>query len=537
MKKILISDAVDKKSVLLLEQEGFDVTYSPGISSDELYKIIDQFSGLIVRSSTQVTAKLIERMDNMEVIGRAGAGIDNIDIDAATRKGIIVMNTPGGNTISTAEHTMALMLSMCRHIPQANQSMREGKWDRKKYSGTELNNKTLGIIGLGKVGKEVALRAKAFGMNLIGFDPVLSSEVASKIGVKLVDLNELFRSSDIITVHVPLSNETKNLISKESLSKCKKGVKIINCARGGIVNEQDLLSALESSIVSSAAFDVYTTEPPDFNNELFKNSKIITTPHLGASTEEAQEKVAIQIAEQIIDLFKGNEIKGAVNAASIQTAGVPEIKPFIKLAESLGLMHAQLIKGKIKNIDINCSGELLHKHSTVISAAVQKGFLSFLRDEPINLINAPFISKEAGIVINEINSGSNSNYKNLITVNFNTDNESRILAGTVFGNNEIRIIKFDDYFVETKPEGNLLIYLNEDKPGKLAAVGKILAENNINIAGLSLGRKEAGKIALTIISIDSAIDENTLKSIEEINGIFDVKLLLLPSKINSIMND
>ena len=295
MKKIIVTDAVDKKCVGILESGGFQVKYQPGISRNEIKNIISEYNGLIVRSETQVDAELISLMNNMEVIGRAGTGVDNIDVDSATRKGIIVMNTPGGNTISTAEHTMALMVSMCRNIAQANQSMRSGKWDRKAFKGTELHSKTLGIIGLGKIGREVAARSKAFGMNVIAFDPVISGDLANKLEVELVDLNTIFENSDIITVHVPLNDETKNLISTDTLKKCKDGVKIINCARGGIVNEADLINALDSGKVSAAAFDVYETEPPDLTGKLINHPKIVSTPHLGASTEEAQEKVAVQI--------------------------------------------------------------------------------------------------------------------------------------------------------------------------------------------------------------------------------------------------
>lgn len=522
MKKIIITDSVDKKCVAILEESGLTVNYSPGLPKEEIKKIIHEYNGLIVRSDTQVTAELISLMDNMEVIGRAGTGVDNIDVEAATRKGIMVMNTPGGNTVSTAEHTMALMLSMCRNIAQSNISLRSGKWERKNFKGSELQNKTLGIVGLGKVGREVALRAKAFGMRIIAYDPVLSEEMAVKLGVNLINLESLFSQSDIITVHVPLTDETRNLIAAESLVKCKRGVKIINCARGGIIDEQALIEALNSGHVSSAAFDVYLNEPPKPDNPILTHPKVICTPHLGASTDEAQEKVAVQIAEQITNLFNHKIVTGAVNASAFESTPNEELAPYIKLAENLGVLHSQLINGQLKQININFSGELLHTSTPLLSAAMLKGFLSRMRTEAVNFINAPFLAKEMGIVLNEIKSGENLNYVNLISVEFKTDKDKRTLSGTVFGSNEIRIVSIDEYRLELKPEGCMLFYSNIDKPGMLATVGKILADADINIAGLSLGRLEAGKEALTVINVDSQIDSSVIKAISSINGVKNV---------------
>ena len=522
MKKIIITDSVDTKCVSILEAAGHQVNYKPGMPKEEIKKVINEYNGLVVRSATKVTADVISLMDNMEVIGRAGTGVDNIDIDAATRKGIMVMNTPGGNTVSAAEHTIALMLTMCRNTAQANQSLRSGKWDRKNFQGTELQGKVIGVIGLGKIGREVALRSKAFEMKVIGFDPVLSDDVASKLGIKLVKLDEIFEQSDIITVHVPKSDETKDLISEATLAKCKNGVKIINCARGGIVNETDLVKAINSGKVSGAALDVYTKEPPDFSSELIQHPKIITTPHLGASTEEAQEKVAIQIAEQIVDLFNEKPVRGAVNASALDSILNKDIHPYIKLGENLGALHAQLIQGQLKKIDINYSGQLLHSSTTLLSTSVLKGFLSKMMTEAVNFINAPLLAKEMGIIVNETKSGANTTYTNLMAVEFTSDKERRSLAGTVFGNNEIRIVNIDSYLLELNPEGNMIFYSNIDRPGILATVSKILAEENINIAGLSLGRNEMGKEALTVINVDSEIDKKSVDAISSISGVHKV---------------
>lgn len=522
MKKILISDSVNKKCWTILQDFGYEVTYKPGMTPDQIKNEIANYNSLIVRSETKVNAELISRMNEMEIIGRAGTGVDNIDVNAATRRGIIVMNTPGGNTISAAEHTLALMLSMCRNVPQANITVREAKWERKKFQGTELFGKTLGIIGLGKIGREVAARAKSFGMKIIGYDPLLSEEAASKLGIELLDLDTLFAKSDIITLHVPLSPETKYLISSATLSKCKNGVKIINCARGGIVNENDLVNAVDSGKVTAAAIDVFEKEPPDFSQRIFNHPKIICTPHLGASTEEAQEKVAIQIAEQMHEFFEHKKMYGVVNASGLEAISKKEILPFITLAESLGKIYAQMIRNPLKQININYSGSLLHSSASLLSAAILKGLLSKLLTENINFINSPILAKEMGIKLNETKSDENLNYTNLLSVEFLSDKEKRFFAGTVFGNNEIRIVKIDNYFLEVKPEGNLLLYSNIDQPGMVAAVGKILSEAKINIAGLSLGRLEAGKEALTVINVDHQIEETTLEKISRIEGVNNV---------------
>jgi D-3-phosphoglycerate dehydrogenase len=519
MKKILISDQVNEKSVSILKTAGFDVTYKPGLDKSEIHQIISDYNALIVRSATQVDAKLIELMQNMEVIGRAGTGVDNIDVNAASRKGILVMNTPGGNTISTAEHTMAMILSLCRNIPQAHKSISEGKWERKKYSGTELRGKTIAVLGLGKIGKEVAKRSKAFGMNVIGFDPLLSDEIAGELGTELLSLDQIWPKADLITVHVPLSDATKDLISKITLEKCKDGVRIINCARGGIVNEQDIVEAIESGKVAGAAFDVYTKEPPDFSGKLFSNQKIICTPHLGASTEEAQELVAIQVSEQIRDYFLSQKITGAVNISGFAESLEKDIQPYLHLCETLGSFTAQLLKDQLKSFNINFSGKYLHKYSTELTTAIIKGFLSQKLSEPVNYVNAPLLMNEKRIAINEKRTEESLIFKNLVTIEIQTDKSSRKISGTVYGLNEIRIVQIDNYSLELNPKGHMILYLNIDRPGMLATVGKILADAQINIAGLSLGRVEKGKEALTVINTDTEIPDQLLNSIESIDGI------------------
>ncbi len=527
MKKILISDAIDIKCKEILENSGIDVTYLPDITPDEIKNSIKEFNGLIVRSRTKVDNTLIESADNLNVIGRAGTGCDNIDINAATRKGILVMNTPGGNTISAAEHTMALMLSLSRNVPQANASMNSGKWERGKFKGVELNNKTLGIIGLGKIGKEVALRAIPFGMNVICFDPLMSEEAASKLGVKLVSLNELYKNSDIISVHVPLTDETKNIICEKVLGKCKNGVKIINCARGGLIDESALLKFLENGRVSGAAIDVYETEPPDFESPLLKHPNVITTPHLGASTKEAQQKVAVQIAHQTADYFNGKEIKGAVNGVGIEAINNKDILSYVKLCEKIGKIYSQLSKSKLKQIDINYCGETLHKFTRLLSISVLKGYLNNKLEDTVNLINAPLLAEENGIIINEIKSSSNIDYKNLLSITFHSKDELRKFDGTVFGNKETRIVGVNNYRLEVNPEGYLLFYTNDDKPGMLSVVSKLLADKNINIAGLSLGRRDKGDQAFTVINVDNPVDKEVLDKISSFEGFSNVGFIRL----------
>jgi D-3-phosphoglycerate dehydrogenase len=524
--KILISDPIEQSCVDILTREGFQVDQKPGIPADEIKKIIPEYAALIVRSGTKVTADIIAEAKAMKVIGRAGAGVDNIDVEAASRRGIIVMNTPGGNTISTAEHTVAMMLSLARNIPQAHMSLVNGKWDRKKYMGTELVGKTLGIIGVGKIGREVATRSRAFGMTVIGFDPLLASDIALKLGVDLVPLDEIYRRSDFITVHTPLNDETRGILNEKTFAKCKKGVRVINCARGGIIDETALLGALNSGHVAGAALDVFVEEPPKAN-PLLQHPRVIATPHLGASTEEAQEKVAIQIADQLADALHDRGISGAVNAVALQSGIPAELKPYLLLAEKVGSLQAQVMKGKLRDLTIETRGELLQKHVELLTTGVLKGFFSKLMSEPVNYINAPLLAKSMGVRINERKERDGENYSHLLTVEYATDVEERSFAGTVFGTTKPRIVRIDSFYFEVNPEGILLFYTNTDKPGMLAKVGSILADASINIAGLSLGRSDVGGKALTVVSVDNGIADDVLAKISTLAGVYEAKVVTL----------
>ncbi len=522
MKKILISDPIDEVCKELLEAAGHEVNYSTSNSKEFLPEKINSYNALIVRSSTFVSSELISKMDSMEVIGRAGAGVDNIDVPAATRQGILVMNTPGGNTISAAEHTIALLLSICRKIPQADYSLKNEEWIRGKFKGTELLGKTLGLIGLGKIGREVAMRAKAFGMKIISYDPIMSADAVSRLGLQLVELEKIWELSDFISIHTPLNENTKNLISYKELLLCKKGVGIINCARGGLINESDLLRALNEGLVSAAGLDVFEKEPPDFSNKLLKHPSVICTPHLGASTAEAQKKVAAQIAEQLISFFKDGSISGAVNASALKD-GVPEkLLSFVKLSEVIGRLLSQLRKGSLKKLMINLNGDELQASGQLLSTSLLKGFLDEQLDSPINMINAQVIADEMGISVEQTYSRDQTDFLNFINASSNSETENLELAGTVFGKNELRIVRFNKYQVEFKPSGNLLIYKNVDTPGMLAAVSKILSDANINIASLTLGRNTDKNEALAIVTLDSPVGKSLRNSILGIKGIKEV---------------
>ncbi|HCV43581.1 MAG TPA: phosphoglycerate dehydrogenase, partial [Bacteroidetes bacterium] len=420
--KILISDSLEQSLMDLLAREGFEVDYKPGLPADELKKIIGAYDGLVVRSSTKVTAELISLSTNMKVIGRAGTGVDNIDVGAATRRGILVMNTPGGNTISAAEHTVSMLLSLARNIPQAHMSLVRGEWERKKFIGTEVLEKTLGVIGLGKIGREVALRCQAFGMKVIGYDPLLSAEVAAKSNIELCSLDELYRRSDFITVHTPLTTETKALLNDATLAKCKRGVRLVNCARGGIIDELALLRALESGQVAGAALDVFEVEPPK-NNALLSHPRMIATPHLGASTEEAQEKVAVQIAHQIADALLGRGYAGLVNGAPLQLSIKEEVKPYLVLAEKIGSLVAQLTSGKVQNLSIVASGEVVVSSIELLKAGLLKGLLSHIYPDPVNIISAPILARELGLVLGEQRGGDGESYTSLLGLQYQAEKE------------------------------------------------------------------------------------------------------------------
>jgi D-3-phosphoglycerate dehydrogenase / 2-oxoglutarate reductase len=524
--KILISDSLEQSCIDILLHEQFEVDNRPGLPAEELKKVIGAYDGLIVRSATKVTTDVIGKGVRLKVIGRAGTGVDNIDVDAATRRGVLVMNTPGGNTVSAAEHTVSLMLSLVRNIPQASASLLRGEWERKKFTGMEVFEKTIGVIGLGKIGYEVAMRCMGLGMKVLGYDPVLSNDVMTKMKIEPVSLDELYRRADIITVHTPLTAQTRGLLNDDVFRKCKKGVRVINCARGGIIDEGALLRALESGQVGGAALDVFEVEPPK-GNPLLAHPHVIATPHLGASTEEAQEKVAIQIARQVADALKERAFTAVVNGAAMHLTLKQEIRPFVKLAERLGSLAAQATGGRLRHVTFSAAGEAVTGSIELLKSSVLKGVLSHMTPDPVNFINASFLAKELGVTVTDQRGMAAGDFANFLSVRYETESETREVAGSVFGSSAIRLVQMDGFTFEVNPEGHLLIYKNIDKPGMLARVGTILAQHQVNIAGVSLGRTAMGETALTVMNVDSDVPTAALSALKEQEGVSDVKVVRL----------
>lgn len=524
--KVLVSDNISTKGVEILKNAGFQVDVKVGLSHEELKSTISDYHALVIRSATKVTSDILENAHNLKVIGRAGSGLDNVDKIAATKQGIVVMNTPGGNTITTAEHTIAMLFSVARKIPQANASMAAGKWEKKKFMGVELFNKTLGILGLGRIGSEVARRCQGLGMNVIAFDPFLSDEKAEEMGVEKVELTELFKRSDFITVHTPLTAETKNIINKNTLNLMKDGIYIINCARGGIVNEKDLLDGLNSGKVAGAAIDVFEKEPPA-NNPLVGHEKVVCTPHLGASTKEAQENVAVAVAEQIRDYLVTGTIRNAVNFPSIPADQVNILRPYIHLAEKMGSFAFQMFEGSIKEVVIEYRGEASNLTTSTLTAAAIKGLLSPILHDSANFINAPLIAKERGIEVKETKSGDAGDYYSMIVLNIKSAKKTFSVSGTLFSRKDPRIVKVNGFTVEIMPEGNILFIYNNDKPGVIGNIGSLLGRNGINIGRMHFGRETPSGLAISVVNIDSPVTETIIGELKELPNILDVKVLYI----------
>lgn len=523
--KILITDGMaDEGLKIMRSHPELEVDLRKGLSKDELLEIIKDYDGLIIRSATKVTKEVMDAAGaRLKIVGRAGIGVDNIDVKSATKKGIVVMNTPSANAITTAEHTIALLLSLARNIPQAHASLASGEWERERFKGTELFQKTLGIIGLGNIGKLVAERALGLGMKVIGYDPFISKEAAEKLGIGYVTLDELLGASDAITVHTPVNDETRNIISKDAIAKMKPGVLIINCARGGIVNEADVAEAIGAGQVAGAAFDVYATEPPPAQSPVFsQGDRIVHTPHLGASTKEAQTKVAQSMGEQMVDFFIHGMVRNAVNVPSVSHELLSVLSPYLYLSEKLGAVQGQLCKGGVSEISIEYSGEVTDYESQPLTVAVLKGFLGPIMDIPINHVNAQFIAQERGINIIESKSLSPGDFTSLITVIVKDEEGERSVSGTVFGKNELRIVNVFGYALDAVPEGCLLISENKDVPGVIGSLCVKLGELGINIARMHLGRESIGGRAIALINIDSPIPKDVMSRLTELPNIIKV---------------
>lgn len=520
--KVLISDKMDPKAAEIFRERGIDVDVITGKTKEELIAMIGDYDGLAIRSSTKVTADVLAAATNLKVVGRAGIGVDNVDIPEASKKGVIVMNTPFGNSITTAEHAIAMMFALARQIPEADVSTQAGKWEKNKFMGVELTSKTLGLIGCGNIGSIVAERALGLRMKVVAFDPFLTPERAIELGVEKADLETLLAKADFITLHTPLTDQTRNILSKENLAKAKKGVRIINCARGGLIDEAALKEALDSGHVAGAALDVFAQEPPAADHPLFGTPNFICTPHLGASTDEAQVNVAIQVAEQLSDYLLTGGITNALNVPSLSAEEAPKLRPYMSLAEKLGSLVGQLAHDNLTSISIEVEGAAAELNIKPITAAVLTGLMRRYSDA-VNMVNAPHLARERGLDIREVRHDREGDYQTLVRVTVATEQGDRSVAGTLFGNNEPRLVEMFGIKVEADLDGNMLYIVNEDAPGFIGRVGSALGDAGLNIGTFHLGRRAAGGEAVLLLSIDSAMPEPLLWQICQLPGVKTVK--------------
>jgi D-3-phosphoglycerate dehydrogenase len=521
--KVLIADNLSEAGVEAFNRfEQLEATKKTGLSEDELVEIIPEYSALVVRSATQVTERIMEAATELKAVGRAGVGVDNIDVDAATRQGILVMNTPDGNTISTAEHAFSLLVSTARHIPQAHASMSDHKWERKAFTGVELYGKTLAILGMGRIGTEIARRAIAFGMRVAAYDPYLSASRARGLQVELFEsLDELVAQADFITMHMPLTPETQHMVNAERLKLVKEGVRIVNCARGGLIDEAALADALKNGKVAAAALDVYETEPPDENFPLWNAPNLVMTPHLGASTAEAQENVGIEIAENLAAYLIDGVIKNAVNMPSIDSKTLAVIGPYLDLGGKLGRFVSQIAPPRCETLSINYSGKVSSVDTKSVTRNIVYGYLQMMGDQRVNPINALSYADSLGIRVKETRNEAGGEYTDLIEVTAGKDDQTMRVAGTFFGVSP-RIVMVNERHVEGRPEGNLILFENEDRPGIVGSVGSTMGKHGVNIARMSLSRNQIGGKALTILNIDSEPPRELIEELKGLAGIFSV---------------
>lgn len=521
--KVLVADGVSKKAVDILQKD-FDVVVKDKLPAEELLEIIPDFDGIIVRSASKITKDVIAKAKNLKVIGRAGVGTDNIDIPAATERGIIVLNAPEGNTIAATEHTMAMMLAMSRMIPIANETLQKGEWNRKKYVGVELRGKTLGVVGLGRIGSGVAKRAMSFDMKVIAYDPYLNEDRAQALGVTIGSLDDVIENADFITVHMPLTPQTKNMLNKTNICKMKKGVRLINCARGGIINEQDLADAVKEGQVAGAAIDVFTSEPLAADSPLRNIPNIVLTPHLGASTVEAQLGVAIDASNGVAAALKGEPVSTAVNMAPVSAETMKKIQPFLTLAERLGCTAQSLSDGPITDLTIQYNGDIADIDTKMVTIAVIKGLLNPILQTAVNYVNAPSIAKQRNIKIQEIKNKDVENFANLITVTIKTPKNEQSVQGALFGT-EGRIVTINEYRVDVDPHARILICPHINRPGMIGQVGSLLGKYKINISGMQVGKTAIAGTSMMVLTIDNDINQSVIDEVLKIDGIFDAKLV------------
>lgn len=517
MPKVLISDKMDPKAAQIFRERGVEVDEITGKTPDELKAIIGDYDGLAIRSSTKVTKEILEHATNLKVVGRAGIGVDNVDIPAASAKGVVVMNTPFGNSITTAEHAIALMFALARDLPEADRSTQAGKWEKNRFMGVEVTAKTLGLIGAGNIGSIVADRALGLKMKVVAFDPFLTEERAIELGVQKVTLDELLARADFITLHTPLTDQTRNILSAENLAKTKKGVRIINCARGGLIDEAALKAGLDSGHIGGAALDVFVTEPAK-ESPLFNTPNFISTPHLGASTTEAQVNVAIQVAEQMADYLVSGGVTNALNMPSLTAEEAPKLKPYMGLAEKLGSLVGQLAHGAIDRVSIHSEGAAAELNPKPLTSAVLKGFLGTQTDT-VNMVNAPVLARDRGMEVREIRTEREGDYHTLLRVSVRTADGERSVAGTLFGDQAPRLVELFGIKVEADLTGAMLYVVNEDAPGFIGRLGTTLGEAGVNIGTFHLGRRQAGGEAVLLLSVDEPVTAELLGKVKALPGV------------------
>ncbi|TCP28938.1 D-3-phosphoglycerate dehydrogenase [Scopulibacillus darangshiensis] len=528
--KVLVTDQVSDSGLKqLYDHPGFIVDKQTGLEPHELKKVIKDYDALIVRSQTNVTEEILEAAERLRIVARAGVGVDNINVDAATKKGIIVINAPGANTIAATEHTLAMMLSLARQIPLAHQSTSGGKWERKAFKGVELYQKTLGIIGMGRIGTEVAKRAKGFQMSILGFDPYLTEDRAKKLGITKASLDDIAQNSDFITVHTPLTHNTKALVNKEYLQKVKEGVRIINCARGGIIDEAALIEAIKEGRVAGAALDVYEQEPPA-NPDLLESSKVIVTPHLGASTQEAQEKVAQEVSAEIIEIFEKQSVHHAVNLPQVSGHAQQRMKPYLQVGEQMAQLLIQLFKQAPERIEIEYCGDLLEEDTGLLTRTLIKGILSYHLSDSVNIINVLHLLKDQGLVYNVQKNAKRKGFSNYMELTLINGGESVNIGATVLNGYGPRIVTINGYRVDLKPEADLLYIKHHDLPGVIGQVGSILGNYHINIGTMQVGRTSIGGEAIMLLTLDKKANDEVIDTLLLLSGLQEAQMLNLESQ-------
>ena len=529
MPRVLICDDLEAPGLDLLRQAGIELDERTGLKGSTLQEAIRAADAVIVRSATRITAAELDNPGKLRAIVRAGVGVDTIDVAAATRKGVVVMNTPGGNTFSTAEHALSLLMALARNVPAADQSVRSGKWERKKFLGTQLKDKTLGIIGVGRIGGEVARRAAALDMKVLGLDPFLTPDRAARLGVECVpDLDSLLPRCDFLTVHTALTDETRNLIGAAEIARMKRGARIINCARGGIINEEALAEALKSGHLAGAALDVFVQEPPPADHPLLKLPNIVLTPHLGASTLEAQVSVAIEAAQLLIDFLQRGVVSCAVNMVSVDRAELEELRLYVDMAHRLGLLHAQMCQGAIRRAELVYRGEVANRSTRLLTAAFAAGLLEYRLDQQVNIVNAALLARERGIEIVEQSNPRKGDLSTLIRAEVTTDKKTYTAAGSLFGNHLLRLVQVGPYHLDTFLDGVLLLFTHRDVPGLIGFIGTIFGKHNVNIAQMTVGRQQPGGEAIAVLNLDSPPPEEALREVREHPQISSLSVVKLP---------